>query len=123
MPNRIVVFSFSLFYTLVITTLSLVQLDDIPKLNTGFDDKIAHFLCYAILCLMWFLSFYSFKIKRSLFAASAFSILFGLIIEIIQSQATVHRTAEVLDFLANTMGALAMTILIYLKKKVIIKNL
>jgi len=122
-PNRIVVFSFSLFYTLVITTLSLVQLDDIPKLNTGFDDKIAHFLCYAILCLMWFLSFYSFKIKRSLFAASAFSILFGLIIEIIQSQATVHRTAEVLDFLANTMGALAMTILIYLKKKVIIKNL
>lgn len=123
MPNRIVIFSFSLFYTLVITTLSLVQLDDIPKLNTGFDDKIAHFLCYAILCLMWFLSFYSFKIKRSLFAASAFSILFGLIIEIIQSQATVHRTAEVLDFLANTMGALAMTILIYLKKKVIIKNL
>ena len=123
MPNRIVIFSFSLFYTLVITTLSLVQLDDIPKLNSGFDDKIAHFLCYAILCLMWFLSFYSFKIKRSLFAASAFSILFGLIIEIIQSQATVHRTAEVLDFLANTMGALAMTILIYLKKKVIIKNL
>ncbi|MDA7825126.1 VanZ family protein [bacterium] len=123
MPNRTVIFSFSLFYTLVITTLSLVQLDDIPKLNTGFDDKIAHFLCYAILCLMWFLSFYSFKIKRSLFAASAFSILFGLIIEIIQSQATVHRTAEVLDFLANTMGALAMTILIYLKKKVIIKNL
>ena len=123
MPNRIVVFSFSLFYTLVITTLSLVQLGDIPKLNTGFDDKIAHFLCYAILCLMWFLSFYSFKIKRSLFAAFAFSILFGLIIEIIQSQATVYRTAEVLDFLANTMGALAMTILIYLKKEVIIKNL
>ena len=123
MPNRIVVFSFSLFYTLVITTLSLVQLDDIPKLNTGFDDKIAHFLCYAILCLMWFLSFYSFKTKRSLFAASASSILFGLIIEIIQSQATVYRTAEVLDFLANTMGALAMTILIYLKKEVIIKNL
>lgn len=123
MPNRIVIFSFSLFYTLVITTLSLVQLGGIPKLNTGFDDKIGHFLCYAILCLMWFLSFYSFKIKRSLFAASAFSILFGLIIEIIQSQATIYRTAEVLDFLANTMGALAMTILIYLKKEVIIKNL
>ena len=123
MPNRIVVFSFSLFYTLVITTLSLVQLDDIPKLNTGFDDKIAHFLCYAILCLMWFLSFYAFKVKRSLFAASAFSILFGIIIEIIQDQATVYRTAEVLDFLANTIGALAMTILIYLKKEVIIKNL
>jgi glycopeptide antibiotics resistance protein len=72
---------------------------------------------------MWFLSFYSFKIKRSLFAASAFSILFGLIIELIQSQATVYRTGEVLDFFANTIGALAMTMLIYLKKEVIIKNL
>ena len=123
MPNRIIIFSFSLFYTLVITVLSLVQLGDIPKLNTGFDDKIAHFLFYAIFCLMWFLSFYSFKIKRSLFAASAFSILFGLIIELIQSQATVYRTGEVLDFLANTIGALAMTMLIYLKKEVIIKNL
>ena len=123
MPNRIIIFSFSLFYTLVITVLSLVQLGDIPKLNTDFDDKIAHFLFYAIFCLMWFLSFYSFKIKRSLFAASAFSILFGLIIELIQSQATIYRTGEVLDFLANTIGALAMTILIYLKKEVIIKNL
>ena len=123
MPNRIIIFSFSLFYTLVITVLSLVQLRDIPKLNTGFDDKIVHFLIYAIFCLMWFLSFYSFKIKRSLFAASAFSILFGLIIELIQSQATVYRTGEVSDFLANTIGALAMTMLIYLKKEVIIKNL
>ena len=123
MPNRIIIFSFSLFYTLVITVLSLVQLRDIPKLNTGFDDKIVHFLIYAILCLMWFLSFYSFKIKRSLFDASAFSILFGLIIELIQSQATVYRTGEVLDFFANTIGALAMTMLIYLKKEVIIKNL
>ena len=123
MYKKNIVFSFTIAYTILIIILSLVQLGDVPKLNTGFDDKIAHFLCYAILCLMWFLSFYSFKIKRSLFAASAFSILFGLIIEIIQSQATVHRTAEVLDFLANTMGALAMTILIYLKKKVIIKNL
>ena len=123
MPNRIIIFSFSLFYTLVITVLSLVRLGNIPKLNTGFNDKIAHFLFYAILCLMWFLSFYSFKTKRSLFAASASSILFGLIIEIIQSQATAYRTAEVLDFLANTIGVLAMTIIIYLKKEVIIKNL
>ena len=123
MSNRIIIFSFSLFYTLVITVLSLVRLGNIPKLNTGFNDKIAHFLFYAILCLMWFLSFYAFKVKRSLFAASAFSILFGIIIEIIQDQATVYRTAEVLDFLANTIGALAMTILIYLKKEVIIKNL
>ncbi len=123
MYKKSIVFSFTIAYTILIIILSLVQLGDVPKLNTGFDDKIAHFLLYALFCLMWFLSFYSFKIKRSLFAASAFSILFGLIIELIQSQATIYRTGEVLDFLANTIGALAMTILIYLKKEVIIKNL
>jgi VanZ family protein len=34
-----------------------------------------------------------------------------------------HRTSDVYDFLANTMGALTMTTLIYLKKEVIIKKL
>ena len=123
MPNRIIIFSFSLFYTLVITVLSLVQLGDIPKLNTGFDDKIVHFLFYAIFCLMWFLSFYSFKIKRSLFAASAFSILFGLIIELLQGEVSYYRTTDVYDFLANTLGTLTMATLIQLKKEVIIKKL
>ena len=123
MPNRIIIFSFSLFYTLVITVLSLVQLRDTPKLNTGFDDKIVHFLFYAIFCLMWFLSFQFFKIKRSLFLAFAFSVLFGLIIELLQNEVTAYRSADVLDFLANTIGALAMSTLIYIKKEVIIKNM
>ena len=123
MLKNVLIYSVTIVYTISIGVLSLAHLTKVPELNTGFDDKIAHFLFYAIFCLMWFLSFYSFKIKRSLFAASAFSILFGLIIELIQSQATVYRTGEVLDFLANTIGALAMTMLIYLKKEVIIKNL
>ena len=55
--------SVNLFYTLTIGVLSLVHLTDVPKLNTGFDDKIVHFILYAGLCLTWFLSLHILKNK------------------------------------------------------------
>ena len=117
------IYAFSIFYTIALTILSLIPLKDLPNLNTGFDDKIGHFLFYAIFCMTWFLSFHSLKIKRSLFAATAFSILFGLIIELLQGEVSYYRTTDVYDFLANTLGTLTMATLIQLKKEVIIKKL
>ena len=117
------IYALSIFYTIALTILSLIPLKDLPNLNTGFDDKIGHFLFYAILCMTWFLSFHSLKIKRSLFAATAFSILYGLIIELLQGEVSYYRTTDVYDFLANTLGTLTMATLIQLKKEVIIKKL
>ncbi len=123
MHKKTIVYSLSVFYSIALIILSLVRLKDLPNLNTGFDDKIGHFLFYAIFCMLWFLSFHFLKIKRSLFAAAAFSILFGLIIELLQSVVSIYRTTDIYDFLANTMGVLTMTTLIYLKKELIIKKL
>lgn len=123
MSKKYIIFIITVFYTILTTFLSLVELGDIPNLNTKFDDKIAHFLFYAIFCLLWFLNLTYFKIKRSLIAASAISILFGLIIEILQDLTTTYRTAEFLDILANTMGTIIMAALIYKKKELIVKNL
>ena len=123
MHKKTIIYSLSVFYSIALIIVSLVRLNNLPNLNTGFDDKIGHFLFYAIFCMLWFLSFHSLKIKRSLFAATTFSILFGLIIELLQGVVSDHRTSDVYDFLANTMGALTMTTLIYLKKEVIIKKL
>ena len=117
------IYALSIFYTIALTILSLIPLKDLPNLNRGFDDKIGHFLFYAIFCMTWFLSFHSLKIKRSLFAATAFSILFGLIIELLQGEVSYYRTTDVYDFLANTLGTLTMATLIQLKKEVIIKKL
>jgi len=111
------------FYTLSIGVLSLVRLTDLPKLNTGYDDKIAHFLIYAFLCLTWFLSLYIFKIKSSLLLASLASIMFGAIIEVLQGQLSEYRVTEALDLLANTLGVLVMAVIIHVKKEVIIKKL
>jgi VanZ family protein len=84
-PKKTTILSATILYTTAITVLSLASLcNKLPKLNTGFDDKIAHFLIYAIFCLMWFLTFKSFDLKRSLICAFSFSILFGLVIELLQ---------------------------------------
>ena len=121
--KAIFIHGISVFYTLSIGVLSLVRLTDLPKLNTGYDDKIAHFLIYAFLCLTWFLSLYIFKIKSSLLLASLASIMFGAIIEVLQGQLSAYRVTEALDLLANTLGVLVMAVIIHVKKEVIIKKL
>ena len=123
MPKKITIFSATILYTIVIAVLSLVNLgNNFPTLNTGFNDKIAHFLFYAIFCLMWFLSFKSFDLKRSLLIALFFSILFGTVIELIQGIDSIGRTKDVFDFFANIMGAISMAGLIYTKNKLLIKK-
>jgi VanZ family protein len=123
-PKKTTIFSATVFYTIAVTVLSLVNLGNkLPKLNSGFDDKIAHFLLYAIFCLMWFFTFKSLDLKRSLFIALCLSILFGMAIELIQGLDFIGRTSDAYDFMANVMGAMSMAALIYTKNKVAIKKM
>jgi VanZ family protein len=123
-PKKTTIFSATVFYTIAVTVLSLVNLGNkLPKLNSGFDDKIAHFLLYAIFCLMWFFTFKSLDLKRSLFIALCLSILFGMAIELIQGLNFIGRTSDAYDFMANVMGAMSMAALIYTKNKVAIKKM
>ena len=123
MPKNILIHSISVGYTISLGILSLVNLTDVPKLNTGYDDKIAHFVLYAGLCLFWFMSFHALKSKSSLVLASLLSIGFGLIIEILQGIVSIHRTTEVFDLVANCLGVLTMAFIINAKKEVIVKKL
>ena len=123
MPKNILIHSSSVGYTISLGILSLVNLTDVPKLNTGYDDKIAHFVLYAGLCLFWFMSFHALKSKSSLVLASLLSIGFGLIIEILQGIVSIHRTTEVFDLVANCLGVLTMAFIINAKKEVIVKKL
>lgn len=123
MPKNILIHSSSVGYTISLGILSLVNLTDVPKLNTGYDDKIAHFVLYAGLCLFWFMSLHTLKSKSSLVLASLLSIGFGLIIEILQGIVSIHRTTEVFDLVANCLGVLTMAFIINAKKEVIVKKL
>jgi len=115
--------SVSVAYTVALGVLSLVHLSEVPKLNTGFDDKIAHFVLYAGLCLFWFMSLHVLKSKSSLFFASLLSIAFGAVIEILQGVVSIHRTTDLFDLVANCLGVLTMALIINAKKEVLVKKL
>ena len=123
MLKKTLIHSATVIYTSTIGVLSLVRLTELPKLNTGFDDKIAHFVLYAGLCLFWFMSFYILKNKSSLLLACLLSIVFGAVIEILQGVVSIYRTTDVFDLVANCLGIFTMTLIIYTKKEVIVKNL
>ena len=115
--------SVTVIYTIAIAVLSLAHLTELPELNTGFDDKIAHFILYAGLCLFWFMSLYVLKTKSSLLIASLLSIVFGAVIEVLQGVVSIYRTADIFDLVANCLGVLIMALIIYTKKEVIVKKL
>jgi len=121
--KNVLICSVTIVYTISIGVLSLAHLTKVPELNTGFDDKIAHFVLYAGLCLFWFMSFHILKSKSSLLLASLFSIVFGAVIEILQGVVSIYRTADVFDLVANCLGILTMALIIHTKKEVIIKKL
>ena len=64
MLKNVLIYSVTIVYTISIGVLSLAHLTKVPELNTGFDDKIAHFVLYAGLCLFWFMSFHILKSKE-----------------------------------------------------------
>jgi VanZ family protein len=121
--KNVLIYSVTIVYTISIGVLSLAHLTKVPELNTGFDDKIAHFVLYAGLCLFWFMSFHILKSKSSLLLASLLSIVFGAVIEILQGVVSIYRTADVFDLVANCLGILTMALIIHTKKEVIIKKL
>ena len=123
MLKNVLIYSVTIVYTISIGVLSLAHLTKVPELNTGFDDKIAHFILYAGLCLFWFMSLYVIKTKSSLLIASLLSIVFGAVIEVLQGVVSIYRTADIFDLVANCLGVLIMALIIYTKKEVIVKKL
>ena len=116
MLNNRFIYSITIVYTLAIIVLSFIDLQEIPELHTGFDDKIFHCIAYAIFCLLWYLMFEALKMKSSLIFAIVFSIAFGGLIEILQSKLSSYRSTEFFDLLANTLGVFLMALVIRLKK-------
>ena len=107
----------SILYTIALTTLSLIKLDldDVEEVIPSFSDKIFHFLAYVIFTWLWFNAFfYKFHfIKiRSIFFSVLVSIMFGIIIEVLQHLITTTRGFDILDIFANILGVIISAILI-----------
>lgn len=107
-------------YSTVLGIISLTSVKGIPDLGVSFADKIYHFLAYAMLSYLWFaVLFYRFTINRlkAISYAAFISIVFGIIIEVLQGGITASRISDVYDGIANTLGVLITVIVLLMNKK------
>ncbi|EAQ42389.2 VanZ family protein [Polaribacter sp. MED152] len=90
-------------FTITIVGLSLFKL---PSTDIGVKnvDKIYHLIAYFSLAFAWLVSFYQQKSKKMLIVLAC--VVFGIIIEVLQSVLTNYRTGDYLDVFANTLGVL-----------------
>jgi VanZ family protein len=120
------VFLTTICYSIFVAIVSLIRLDDLPDLEISFGDKIYHFGAYGILTALWFFTFmlkFNYKIKRALFLSVISAVFFGIILEVLQGSLTQHRAFDFYDALANTIGALLASLVLWATKSFYIKNI
>ena len=107
-------------YTLILIILSLVPVPDLglPSFKLLEFDKLIHFIMYLIFALIWGLKIENFLERKM--EISAYLILFGLGLEILQHALPFGRYFDLGDFVADSIGVLfGVFILYYLKKKLL----
>ena len=113
----------TIFYTLVLAFFSLASFSSVPAIGTSYDDKIIHCIAYGILFLLWYFTLKSLKSAKPIFSAIIFSLIYGIIIEVLQGQLTTERQFDVFDALANFIGIMIAAIFIIIRNRRIVKNL
>ena len=104
-------------YALALTIGSLIHLGNIPDLGSDFDDKIYHFVAYFIFTFLIYNYGVSKEITNSIGKSAILVIVYGIIIEVLQSILTSYRTFDFYDAIANALGViLAVVVLIYIDK-------
>ena len=107
-------------YTLILILLSIVPVTDLglTRFKLLEFDKLIHFIMYLIFALIWGLKIENFLERKM--EISAYLILFGLGLEILQHVLPFGRYFDLGDFVANSIGVLfGVFILYYLKKKLL----
>ncbi len=113
-------FGLAIGWTVIIAFLCLVSFRDLPSLKVKGADKYVHIILHFVFIMLWgfYVSVKQNEIKISRIAILvAISVLYGLLIEILQETCTATRHADVLDVMANSTGALTALIVFVLIKK------
>ena len=107
--------------TIIIFCLSLIRMPNSPtKFTFSNIDKLFHGFAYFILTLSWLIAYYKKPGEKYLIVICC--IIFGIIIELLQSTMTIYRTGDYLDVIANSAGVLfALLIFNLISKKIRLK--
>jgi len=104
-------------YVILLTVLSLVSIGELPGLGSSFDDKVYHFLAYALFAFILFNYLKTTSIAKPILFVAIVSAIYGTVIEVIQHIVNPARTYDVYDILANFLGVVCATIgLSYINK-------
>jgi VanZ family protein len=120
--NKIVLLFVALGYSITLAVLSLVSNDTLPNLGTNYDDKVYHLLAYALLTFLWFKVFTNFKTSKPILLAFIISIVFGIIIEVLQEEFTIARDPSIMDVLANSIGVAIVSLILLMRNSTIVKK-
>ena len=111
-------------YSIALTIICLVKIDGINERGIQFGDKIFHVLSYIVLSFLWYNALYNkFKLgkSKSLIYCIIISIVFGIIIEVLQGALTTYRSADINDVSANGIGIMLTAAVIGIKNKYLLK--
>ena len=105
-------FWFSIFWSVSIFFLCLMSTEDLPSIDylqlLSFD-KLVHAILFGLLSLSLLVTFrrqnkVNYIRKKAILIAVLFSLIYGLILEIVQYSLVEDRTGEVYDIVANMLG-------------------
>lgn len=108
--------SAALIWTCSILLLCLEPASELPKVEINNIDKLVHFTFYFGFIILWYLYLNSnskntnSKMPLILFFVS---IIFGIIIELLQQIVTTSRKGDILDVISNCIGAFTALIVIF----------
>lgn len=106
-------FPIALLYLVALTYGSLSNVSGIPEIGFSFDDKIYHFLAYAILTVLLYNYLRTTHINHKIWVASGIAFIYGIIIEALQATVTSFRTPDYFDVIANTIGIVFVTLILF----------
>ena len=107
----------AVYYTLFLIIFSLIPFPDlgIPRFQSFEIDKLAHFIMYFSLTILWSLA--SNNLNNSTFKLLLFAIFFGFVLEIFQHILPFGRYFDFGDLLANSLGVIFGIFILYCIKK------
>ncbi len=107
----------ALFIAIVVTIIiAVLSLSAVPKLNMELGiksgDKYLHFIAYFVLSSLWYFALKN-KISEKVFKifVPLGLILYGIILEGLQSGLTTYRTGDIYDAIANSAGVIVALIM------------
>ena len=111
-------FYIAILITVGIGVLSFIKMPKVEELYMSSSDKLYHGIAYFFLTLSWLYTilekeqFYT-KVKYVLVGC----LIYGIIIEVLQTAITSYRTASYLDALANSAGIVVAVLAFHLFEK------